>query len=64
MRMLVDHLHRHAEPVSRWEFRIFATVGIAIALIVGCLLAYAESVGAEQTRTPAMWRRHASPQNC
>ena len=34
MRRILDFVARHHEPVQRWEFNLFAAVGISIFVIV------------------------------
>lgn len=56
MRRFIAFVTRHHEPVERWEFNLFAAVGIGVFVIALCAAAYVRVVERSQAQSaPASW---------
>jgi hypothetical protein len=56
MRRIIDFVARHHEPAQRWEFNLFAAVGIAVLVLTLCAAAYNRFADSSQgDSVPAAW---------
>ena len=62
MRRILDFVARHHEPVQRWEFNLFAAVGIGVFVVALCAAAYVKTVERSQAEAlPPSWRGESYP---